>query len=127
MTAGEHSPADTAPGDEGDGEDGHNVSTYIIGLALAIGLTCVSFFIAHTTLVWTPSIPVALTVLAVAQMGVHLVFFLKLTTGKDNINNSLALAFGLLIVLLVMGGSVWIMGHLNHNMVPMGQMMQMQR
>ena len=120
---------DTAPGDEGTGEgtEGHAISTYVIGLALAIGLTCVSFFIARTTLVWTPSIPVALAVLAVAQMGVHLVFFLHITTGADNLNNSLALAFGLLIVFLVMGGSIWIMGHMNHNMMPMGQMMQMQR
>ena len=120
---------DTAPGDEGTGEgaEGHSVAAYLIGLALAVGLTCVSFFIAHTTLVWTPSIPVALAVLAVAQMGVHLVFFLHITTGADNLNNTMALAFGLLIVLLVLGGSIWIMGHMNHNMMPMGQMMQMQR
>ena len=120
---------DTAPGDEGTGEGaaGHDITTYMVGLALAVGLTCVSFFIAHTTLVWTPSIPVAIAVLAVAQMGVHLVFFLHITTGADSLNNTLALAFGLLIVLLVMGGSIWIMGHMNHNMLPMPQIMQMQR
>ena len=120
---------DTAPGDEGSGEGaaGHDISTYVIGLALAVGLTCVSFFIARTTLVWTPSIPVALAVLAVAQMGVHLVFFLHITTGADNLNNTLALAFGLLIVFLVLGGSIWIMAHMNHNMMPVNQMMQMQR
>ena len=61
----------------------------------------------------------ALVVLAVAQMGVHLVFFLHITTGPDNTNNVLALAFGVLIVVLVIGGSIWIMGHLNHNMMPM--------
>ena len=47
--------------------------------------------------------------LAIAQMGVHLVFFLHITTGPDNINNVMALAFGVLIVLLVMAGSLWIM------------------
>jgi cytochrome o ubiquinol oxidase operon protein cyoD len=120
---------DTAPGDEGTGEGsaGHDLTTYIVGLALAVGLTGVSFFIARTTLVWTPSIPVALAVLAVAQMGVHLVFFLHITTGADSLNNTLALAFGLLIVFLVMGGSIWIMGHMNHNMMPVDKMMQMQR
>jgi cytochrome o ubiquinol oxidase operon protein cyoD len=66
-------------------------------------------------------------VLAIAQMGVHLVFFLHITTGSDNTNNVLALAFGLLIVFLVVGGSLWIMDHLNHNMMPMDQIMQMQR
>ncbi len=121
--------ADTAPGDEGTGEgaEGHGVLAYVIGLALAVALTCVSFFVARTSLVWTPSIPVALGVLAIAQMGVHLVFFLHITTGPDNVNNIMALAFGLLIVLLVMGGSIWIMDHMNHNMMPMQQMMQMQR
>ena len=74
-----------------------------------------------------PGRPCALVVLAIAQMGVHLVFFLHITTGADNTNNVLALAFGLLIVFLVIGGSLWIMDNLNHNMLPMDQIMQMQR
>ena len=65
--------------------------------------------------------------LAIAQMGVHLVFFLHITTGPDNTNNVLALAFGVLIVLLLIVGSLWIMYHLNHNMMPMDRIMQMQR
>ena len=76
---------------------------------------------------WTPSIPIALSVLAVAQMGVHLVFFLHITTGPDNVNNVLALAFGVLIVMLLVFGSLWVMYNLNHNMLPMDQMMNMQR
>jgi cytochrome o ubiquinol oxidase operon protein cyoD len=47
-------------------------------------------------------------------MGVHLVFFLHITSGPDNTNNVLALAFGVLIVMLLMIGSIWIMSHLNH-------------
>jgi cytochrome o ubiquinol oxidase operon protein cyoD len=39
----------------------------------------------------------------------------------------LALAFGVLIVMLVMGASLWIMANLSHNMMPMDQLMQMQR
>lgn len=70
-----------------------------------------------TNLVWGPAVPAAIVVLAVAQMGVHLVFFLHVTTGPDNTNNVIALAFGVLIVLLVIVGSIWIMGHLNHNMM----------
>jgi cytochrome o ubiquinol oxidase operon protein cyoD len=58
---------------------------------------------------------------------VHLVFFLHVTTGPDNVNNVLALAFGVLIVLLLMAGSLWIMANLNHNMMPMTQIMSMQR
>ena len=120
---------DTAPGDvELTGHDlAGSLATYLIGLGLAVLLTVVSFFVAQTTLVWQPSIPVALAVLAIAQMGVHLVFFLHITTGPDNVNNVLALAFGVLIVFLVVTGSLWIMANLNQNMMPMERLMQMQR
>ena len=120
---------DLAPGDEyvEGGSLGLRVVGYLTGLGLAILLTATSFFVAGTDLVWQPSIPVALVVLAIAQMGVHLVFFLHITTGPDNTNNVLALAFGVLIVMLVMVGSLWIMANLNHNMMPMDQIMQMQR
>lgn len=121
--------SDLAPGDEHleGGGVAQRVVGYLTGLGLAILLTATSFFVAGTNLVWEPSIPVALVVLAIAQMGVHLVFFLHITTGPDNTNNVLALAFGVLIVLLVMAGSLWIMANLNHNMMPMDQLMQMQR
>ncbi|HEX9461556.1 MAG TPA: cytochrome o ubiquinol oxidase subunit IV [Alphaproteobacteria bacterium] len=118
-----------APDDElvGGHEAVLEIGVYLIGLGLATLLTIVSFFVAQTTLVWQPSIPVALAVLAIAQMGIHLVFFLHMTTGPDNVNNAMALAFGVLIVLLVIIGSLWIMAHMNHNMMPMDQIMQMQR
>ncbi|QQO32531.1 cytochrome o ubiquinol oxidase subunit IV [Bradyrhizobium diazoefficiens] len=116
---------DIAPGDEEQHSVGERIVGYVVGLGLALLLTATSFFIAGTDLVWQPSIPVALIVLAIAQMGVHLVFFLHITTGPDNTNNVLALAFGLLIVFLVVGGTVWIMGHLNQNMPPMDQFIRM--
>jgi cytochrome o ubiquinol oxidase subunit IV len=121
--------AGAAPGlDSIEGHDAAGaLGAYLIGLGLATLLTVVSFFVARTTLVWQPSIPVALAVLAVAQMGIHLVFFLHITTGPDNVNNVLALAFGVLIVFLIIVGSLWIMEHMDHNMLPMDQIMQMQR
>jgi cytochrome o ubiquinol oxidase operon protein cyoD len=119
--------ADLAPGDEEIVSVKLRLLGYLVGLGLAVLLTATSFFIAGTNLVWQPSIPVAIIVLAIAQMGVHLVFFLHITTGPDNANNVLALAFGLLIVFLVIAGSLWIMANLNHNMMPMDQIMQMQR
>ena len=91
---------------------------YVIGLALALGLTAVSFWVASTSSLWGPGVAVGLVVLAIAQMGVHLVFFLHITSGPDNTNNVLALAFGVLVVFLVMIGTIWIMGHMNENMMP---------
>ncbi|HEY2708777.1 MAG TPA: cytochrome o ubiquinol oxidase subunit IV [Caulobacteraceae bacterium] len=110
---------DRAPGDERlDGSRlAQGVRGYLVGLALAAGLTAVSFYLARSNLIWAPAIPAALTALAVGQMGVHLVFFLHLTTGPDNINNALALAFGVLIVGLIIGGSVWIMYNMHAHMM----------
>jgi cytochrome o ubiquinol oxidase operon protein cyoD len=114
---------DRAPGDtSGLGEvqaaAPSGLLVYTIGLVLAVILTATSFWAANTSLLWAPGIPLGLAVLAVAQMGVHLVFFLHITTGPDNTNNVLALAFGLLIVLLVVGGSLWIMTNLHDSMMP---------
>ncbi len=118
---------DVAPGKIGEAER-PSALIYVVGFVLALGLTCVSFWVAHSSgVIWQPSVPVALAVLAIAQMGVHLVFFLHLTSAPDNTNNILALALGVLIVGLVVIGSLWIMANLNHNMMPMDQVMRMQR
>ena len=113
---------DRAPGDdlapsEGEGWAPSDFVVYTIGLALALILTAVSFWVANTSLLWAPGVGLGLAVLAIAQMGIHLVFFLHITTGPDNTNNVLALAFGILIVFLVVAGSMWIMANLNDNMM----------
>jgi cytochrome o ubiquinol oxidase operon protein cyoD len=98
----------------------------VIGLGLALLLTGISFWVASTSVLWGPGIATGLVVLAIAQMGVHLVFFLHITSGPDNTNNVLALAFGVMIVFLVMIGTIWIMGHMNANMSPASDMMNLQ-
>jgi cytochrome o ubiquinol oxidase operon protein cyoD len=91
---------------------------YTTGLVLAAILTATSFWVANTSLLWAPGIGLGLAVLAIAQMGVHLVFFLHMTSGPDNTNHALALAFGVLIVFMVVAGSLWIMADLNSSMMP---------
>jgi cytochrome o ubiquinol oxidase operon protein cyoD len=128
--AGSYVGQDRPPGGESAGAErtlGQEVRGYMLGLALAVGLTAASFWVRGTDLVYGPGLAMALLVLAVAQMGIHLIYFLHITTAPDNENNVLALAFGLLIVCLIVFGSLWIMGHLNHNMVPMNEVMRMQR
>jgi len=100
--------------------------SYVIGLGLALILTGVSFWVASTSVLWGPGVAVGLVVLAIAQMGVHLVFFLHITSGPDNTNNVLALAFGVLIVFLVMIGTIWIMSHMNANMGVSPELMNLQ-
>ena len=69
--------------------------------------------------------PILLGVLAIAQMGVHLVFFLHISSAPDQTNNFLALAFGIFVVALIVFGSLIIMGNLNHAMMPMQRLMPM--
>jgi cytochrome o ubiquinol oxidase operon protein cyoD len=92
---------DIAPGDErADGREvAEGILGYLIGLGLAVLLTVVAFFVSRTSLVWQPSIPVALIVLAITQMGFHIVFFLHITPRPDSINNVMALTFGVFIAL----------------------------
>src|ERR1700689_3419980 len=126
--AGSNVGEDRVPGAEsaaGERTLGQEVRGYALGLALAVGLTAASFWVRGTDLVYAPGLAMALLVLAIAQMGIHLIFFLHITTAPDNENNVLALA--LLIVCLIVFGSLWVMEHLNHNMLPMNELMQMQR
>ena len=116
---------DVAPGSPHDSLLSETLS-YVVGLGLAVLLTVISFWVASTGSLWGPGVAVGLMVLAIAQMGVHLVFFLHITSGPDNTNNVLALAFGVLIVFLVMVGTIWIMAHMSANMGPTPEIMNLQ-
>jgi cytochrome o ubiquinol oxidase subunit IV len=109
---------DRTPGVEHE-ESTASVLSYTVGLGLAILATIASFVVSQTNLLWPPGVAVGLLVLAFAQIGVHLVFFLHLGSGPESTNNILALAFGILIVFLVITGSVWIIANLDANMMPM--------
>ena len=123
----EHDPElrNVAPGEPHDSMLTETVS-YVVGLGLAMALTGISFWVASISTLWGPGVATGLVVLAIAQMGVHLVFFLHITSGPDNTNNVLALAFGVLIVFLVMVGTIWIMAHMNANMGPTPEVMNLQ-
>ena len=104
------------PGVEAE-ESRANVLSYTVGFGLAVLLTLMSFAVAQTNLLWEPGVPVGLAVLAFAQIGVHLVFFLHMGSGPDNTNNILALTYGVWIVFLVLAGSCWIMFNLAANVM----------
>jgi cytochrome o ubiquinol oxidase operon protein cyoD len=124
MSEGDQERLNVAPGQPHDSMLSETIS-YIIGLGLALLLTGISFWVASTSSLWGPGVAVGLVVLAIAQMGIHLVFFLHITSGPDNTNNVLALAFGVLIVFLVMVGTIWIMAHMSNNMAPTPEMMNL--
>ena len=97
-----------------------------MGLAASVVLTLASFWAAGTHAVWGPGIPVLLAALAIGQMGVHLVFFLHVSSGPEGTNTILALAFGVFVVALVVFGSLVIMAHLDAGMAGAAGPMPMQ-
>jgi cytochrome o ubiquinol oxidase operon protein cyoD len=117
----------SAPGESDHQSIGAALRGYLAGLVIAALLTVVAFTLPMTALVWGPVVPVALIALAVGQMGVHLVFFLHISSGPDNTNNILALAFGVLIIALLMGGTLWIMTSLDHHHMSAELLQRMQR
>jgi cytochrome o ubiquinol oxidase operon protein cyoD len=110
-----------------DPRETHGARSYLIGLMYAIALTLASFWAATTPLVYAPAVPVLLAALAIAQMGVHVSFFLHISSAPDQANNFLALAFGVFVTALIVFGSMMIMTNLNHNMMSMDELMKMQR
>ena len=100
---------------------------YLVGFILAAALTAASFWSIDEHVIYGPGIVMALIVFGLAQVGVHLVYFLHLTTSPDNTNNALALAFGVLFVSMIFFGSIWVMYHLNDNLIPASALMHMQR
>jgi cytochrome o ubiquinol oxidase operon protein cyoD len=105
-----------------DPTEQHGVSTYRIGLGFAVALTIALFWAAPTSLVYAPAVPMLLAALAIAQMGVHVAFFLHISRAPDQANNFLALAFGVFVTGLIVCGSIMIMAHHNHNMMPMDEL-----
>ena len=87
---------------------------YTIGLALAVILTATSFGSPTPRCSGDLEFPSALPCVPSPRWE----FTSSSSTGPDNTNNVLALAFGVLIVTLVVAGSLWIMTNLNDNMVP---------
>ena len=108
-------PQGLAPGIS---EDSHvGLRGYLIGLGFAVILTLGSFWASASPEIYGPGVPVLLGVLAIAQMGIHLVFFLHITSAPDQTNNFLALAFGIFVTGVVVFGSMFILDNMNHSMM----------
>jgi cytochrome o ubiquinol oxidase operon protein cyoD len=92
---------------------------YVRGFVMAAVLTTAAFTLVMShALGNTPLTVAAVMGLAVAQVVVHMVFFLHMNSRSEGGWNLLALLFTLLLVLIVLSGSLWVMYHLNTNMLP---------
>ena len=118
--------ARVTPGTE-NGQQHGSLQSYLIGYVAAAILTIGAFAAAQSNALTPASVIAAITVLAIGQMLVHLIFFLHISTTPNQRTNILAFAVTMLIVVLIVGGSLWIMSHLQSNMMPTRELMRMQR
>lgn len=94
--------------------------SYLIGFVLSVVLTAVPFWLVMTgALASMQATAITIVALAVVQIVVHTVCFLHVNTRSEGGWTLMAYAFTAVIVLIVIAGSLWIMYHLNTNMMPM--------
>ncbi len=91
--------------------------TYLVGFVLSVVLTAVPFALVMTSALSQTAILVTILVFAVVQIVIHLIFFLHLNGSSEGRWNVIAFAYTVVVLAVVVGASIWIMYHLNYNMV----------
>lgn len=110
-----------------DGAPHATLGGYVIGFLLSVVLTAIPFWLVMNKII--PSAGMTAFVIiafAVVQIFVHMVFFLHLNTKSEGGWNLLALIFTLVLLVIMLAGSLWVMYHMNANMMPAHDMSHMQ-
>ncbi|TGQ77751.1 cytochrome o ubiquinol oxidase subunit IV [Mesorhizobium sp. M8A.F.Ca.ET.207.01.1.1] len=93
--------------------------SYLIGFVLSVILTAIPFWLVMTGIIDDKqATAIVIMAFAVVQIVVHMVFFLHMNTASEGGWSMLALIFTLILVVIVLTGSLWVMYHLNANMMP---------
>ena len=113
-------PHDNAHGHGHSSAEAHGTrKDYIIGFVLSVILTVIPFWLVMGK-VFDSSSTTAFVILgfAAVQIVVHMIYFLHMNTKVEGGWSMLALIFTLVLVVITLAGSLWVMYHLNHNMMP---------
>ena len=111
---------------EGDVVGHGSLRDYLTGFVLSAILTAIPFWLVMGDVIGNAvATAVFVIVLAIAQIVVHMVYFLHLNSKAEGGWNMLALIFTVILVFIALTGSLWVMHHLDVNMMP--GMMQMSR
>jgi len=112
---------DHAHDDHGHGSDAPHstLSGYLTGFVLSVILTAIPFWLVMGK-VFDKQTTTILVILAfgIVQIFVHMIYFLHMNTKVEGGWSLTALAFTLILVVITLSGSIWVMFHLNHNMMP---------
>lgn len=112
----------TTPHDAHNHDDGiPHVSAreYLNGFVLSVVLTAIPFALVMTKTISNSTLAaVVILLFAAVQIVVHMIYFLHMNTKSEGGWNLLALVFTAVLVVIVLSGSLWVMHHLNSNMMP---------
>ncbi|MBZ9846985.1 cytochrome o ubiquinol oxidase subunit IV [Mesorhizobium sp. CA14] len=115
MSAHDHADHDHTHGGAAHG----SLRGYLIGFVLSVILTAIPFWMVMTgALDNKQATAIIIMAFAVVQIVVHMVFFLHMNPASEGGWSMLALIFTVTLVVIVLSGSLWVMYHLNANMMP---------
>ncbi|MGP8121745.1 MAG: cytochrome o ubiquinol oxidase subunit IV [Xanthobacteraceae bacterium] len=115
-----------AAGGHAHGDSHGSLRSYLTGFILSVILTAIPFWLVMSGVLNSKiATELAITTLAVVQITVHMVYFLHMNTRSEDGWSIMALVFTLILVVIVLIGSLWIIYHLNANMMPDRDMSQM--
>ena len=112
-------------GDHGDDAPHGSLGGYLLGFGLSVVLTAVPFALVMTGALSKQWSVLVVSLLAAVQVVVHMVFFLHMNRRAEQGWSMMALIFTTIVVVIAISGSLWVMYHMNLNMMPAGDMSQM--
>lgn len=117
MSAEDHS----AHGHAGETHAHGSMGSYMIGFGLSVFLTAIPFWLVMSGVLGSAQLTaMAILAFAFVQIVVHMIFFLHMNTRSEGGWTMMALIFTVVLVVITLSGSMWVMYHLNHNMMPHG-------
>jgi len=121
VSAGSH----TSAGHDGDHAHG-SLRSYLIGFGLSAVLTAIPFWLVMGSVIDSkPVTGIVIMIFAAAQIVVHMIYFLHMNTRAEEGWTMMALIFTIIMVVIALTGSLWVMYHLNTNMMPVHDMSRM--
>jgi cytochrome o ubiquinol oxidase subunit IV len=103
----------------GGGETHFTLRGYVTGFLAAVFLTALPFwFVMGKTFGTSGTTAAVILAFAAVQIVVHMIYFLHMSPKSEGGWNMLALLFTVMLVVIALSGSLWVMYHLNHNMMP---------
>lgn len=111
---------------DGHGPSHGSLRSYLTGFGLSVVLTAIPFWLVMSGVIDNKTVTaIVVMIFAAVQIVVHMIYFLHMNTRAEEGWTMMALIFTIIMVVIALSGSLWVMYHLNVNMMPVHDMRQM--